>query len=199
MVPAFTLGFSALFTGDERFAGYREIGAASMLFAVVYSLRGYHVLGFSPAFAAAVFAALWAGTGSCRSVVKRSALRPAGEAARRGCAAGLIAGIACSVDVSGLMNLDTELLFAPCIAAGAGLRGGGCSRGSRTRSRRLRCVLCRSFSGPVGRFRYAEDGASGHARRGRCISAARALRSSAEAAGRSLSRIRTPERHGSDQ
>ena len=82
MVPAFTLGFSTLFTGDERFAGYRETGAASMLFAVVYSLRGYHVLGFSPAFAAAVFAALWAGTGSCRSAVKRSALRPTGEASR---------------------------------------------------------------------------------------------------------------------
>ncbi len=141
MVPAFTLGFSALFTGDERFVGYREIGAASMLFAVVYSLRGYHVLGFSPAFAAAVFAALWAGTGSCRSAAKRSALRPAGEAARRGCAAGLIAGIACSVDVSGLMNLDTELLFAPCIAAGAGLAAGMFSRFSNAVSAAAVCIV----------------------------------------------------------
>ena len=104
LCPLLTLAYSMLFTRDERFLRYAELGTAAMMFSVVFALRGYSIFGFSPAFAAAIIAALWAASYG---------------GALKGCAAGLIAGIACGAEFG-----ELHISSAPCIAAAAGLLGG---------------------------------------------------------------------------
>ena len=139
--PALTAAFSMFFADGERYVGYREAGASAMLFAVIYSLRDYRIAGFSPAFAAAIFAAVWAASESVHRGRKKAGFRSAAENARRGATVGLIAGIACSINISGLAALDTELISAPCIAAASGLTAGLLSGVSRAVSSAAVCVV----------------------------------------------------------
>ena len=81
LCPALTLGLSMLFTDDEKYLAKKSVGIITLGLMLIFSLRGYEFLGFSPANIAALGVALWA------------ASRGGVEGALRGCAAGLAAGI----------------------------------------------------------------------------------------------------------
>jgi stage II sporulation protein E len=119
--PILTLAMSMLFTRDDKFMRYAEIGIAAIMFSLVFSLREYSILGFSPAFSAAIIAALWAASGG---------------GALKGCAAGLIAGIACGTSFGG-----SEIYAAPVIAAAVGLCGGLFWKVSRAFASAAACIV----------------------------------------------------------
>ncbi len=87
LCPALTLGLSSAYSGkmEDRIEGWL-IGGAIFALMLIYSLRGYRVVGFDPSFIAAFLAAMWAGTRGGR------------EGALRGCAVGLCAGLAAGGD-----------------------------------------------------------------------------------------------------
>lgn len=113
IAPLATLVLSCMYTSDERLSRFSEFSVASLMFMAVFSLRGYTLFGFSPAFAAAMFITLWVSS-------ERGALR--------GCATGLFAGLACGgtsvTTAAGIMQLAYSLGAAPCIMASVGLISG---------------------------------------------------------------------------
>lgn len=108
--PLTTLALAGLFTKREQLSKYAEISSAVLMFITVFSLREYNIFGFSPAFAAAFFVTLWTASSA---------------GALRGCAVGLLSGLACGTAMRlGEVPLSYSVAAAPCILAAAGLTVG---------------------------------------------------------------------------
>lgn len=128
--PLTTLALTAMFTKNEQLSKFSELSMAVLLFITVFSLRGYSLFGFSPAFAAAVFITLW--MASC-------------SGALRGCAGGLAAGLACGgIRISEALA-DAQLAYsigaAPCILAVLGLCTGVLWKHARLMAVSAGCIL----------------------------------------------------------
>ena len=96
--PLITFLLYGLFSAERRARKFYSLSLTVLLFITVYSLRGMTLFGFSPAFTLAAFVTLWA-------AVDLGGLR--------GCAVGLVVGIACGIDLSGFV--------APLVLAAFGL------------------------------------------------------------------------------
>ncbi len=130
ITPLAVLALSGLFTKTERFAYSTELSCAALMFILVFSLRGYTVLGFSLAFMAAYFVTLWASSS---------------VGALRGCAVGLLAGLACGtlggVGVLNAAEVSYSIGAAPCIIAAAGLCMGVLWKLSRAAAIAASCAI----------------------------------------------------------
>ncbi len=139
--PLTTLALSALFTKNEQISKFAEISASVLMFITVFSLRGYDVFGFSPALALAFFVTMWAASSA---------------GALRGCAVGLVSGIACGgMDVTEAMELG-ELSYsigaAPCIMAAAGLCVGLLWRYTKVAAAAAGCIIAMTLGMAVDGF-----------------------------------------------
>ena len=123
--PLLTLGLALLYSRDERLERWRDLGVATFIFVTIYALRGYSLFGFTPAFAASLIAALWVS---------------ARQGGLRGCAAGLIAGIACGRTFDNGIA-EVTLVSAPYIAAAVGLVGGTLWKFSKAIAAAAVCVV----------------------------------------------------------
>ena len=123
--PLLTLGLALLYSRDERLARWCDLGVATFIFVTIYALRGYSLFGFTPAFAVSLLAALWVS---------------AKQGGMRGCAAGLIAGIACGRTFDNGIG-EVTLVSAPYIAAAVGLVGGTLWKFSKAIAAAAVCVV----------------------------------------------------------
>ena len=117
--PLATFVLSVLFTRDEKFSRFSELGAAALMFITIYALRDYSIFGFSPSFASAAFVTLWTA---------------ASVGALRGCTVGLFAGLACggiNIFGTGVSAISYSIGAAPCIMAVLGLCCGALWKFSR--------------------------------------------------------------------
>ena len=124
--PLLTLGLALLYSRDERLARWCDLGVATFIFVTIYALRGYSLFGFTPAFAVSLLAALWVS---------------AKQGGMRGCAAGLIAGIACGRSFDSGLGGEVVLVSAPYIAAAVGLVGGTLWKFSKAIAAAAVCVV----------------------------------------------------------
>lgn len=109
LTPIITFALSGLF-GDRRTFEYsRETALVTLAFITVYSLGGHSFFGFSPALTLAFFVTLWAASWG---------------GGLKGCAVGLLAGLACT-NTAALMGYEPTISgILPSLMAFAGLSMG---------------------------------------------------------------------------
>ncbi len=139
--PLITLTVSGVFTKNEQLAKYSEFSVCTLMFITVFSLRGYELFGFSPAFMLAFFITMW----TASSV-----------GALRGCVIGLVLGIACGAIDLGQAFTNSELAYslgaAPCIIAISGLCVGLMWRYNKVIGAVSGCVIAMTFGVAVDGF-----------------------------------------------
>lgn len=113
LTPIITLALSGLFTREIKYQYSREIAVFTLTFITVYALNDYIIFGFSPALSAAFFITLWAG-----STV----------GGLKGCAIGLLSGLACTNTALMSSSASALLGITPCLMAFTGLVHGSLRR-----------------------------------------------------------------------
>lgn len=112
LCPVLTFGLSLLFCDNEKYFAKRSVGIVTFVLMLIYSLRGYTVFGFSPAFLASLGTAFWAASSGGI------------EGALRGCAVGLVGGLVSGSDPAlfacGGLAVGLLWRFSKAVAAAAG-------------------------------------------------------------------------------